>query len=133
MASLLEMPLTADEAFARMDAPVPNDVELADIALQNRLSGGSIGRAALELFRQFEQTEPEELQAEKQSAWRNLQRQMLKLSLLDHMDDRLEFVKQLKDAPDADMEAHYRELFEKRIADARTEFLLIVASALPTA
>ena len=101
MASLLEMPQTVDEAFARMDAPVPRDDELADLALQNHMSGGSLGRGtAWEIFHDIETQEPELSQMEKQSAWRNLQRQMLKLSLLDHMDDRLELVKHVKDAPD---------------------------------
>jgi hypothetical protein len=133
MASLLEMPRTVDEAFARMDVAAPSDVELADIALRNYMSGGSFGRrTAWSIFHDMEKTEPDELQAEKQSSWGNLQLQMLKLSLLDHMDDRLELVRHLKDTPDADMEARYRELFEKQIVDARTDFLLIVMASITT-
>ena len=133
MASLLEMPLTVDEAFARMNAPAPHDDELADLALQNHMSGGSLGRrTAWSIFHDMEKTEPEELQAEKQSAWDNLQRQMLRLTLLEHMDDRLELVKHLRDTPDPDMEAHYYALFMKQIADARTEFLLFVMASITT-
>jgi hypothetical protein len=134
MASLLEMPRTVDEAFARLNAPMPRDDELADLALQNHLSGGSLGRrTAWSIFHSIEKEEPELRQAEKQSAWENLQREMLKLSLLDHMDDRLLLVKLLKETPDPEMEAHYRELFKKQIADARTEFLLFVMASITTA
>ena len=133
MALLLEMPSTANEALARIAAPVPDDSEFMAVALPSYLSGGSLGvTTARRLFRDFEQMEPEELQMEKRSAWRNLQQQICKLCMLDHMDDRLKLVQTLKETPNPEMEAHYRELFREQIADAKTEFLLLVTASITT-
>jgi hypothetical protein len=133
MAALLNMPATADEAMARLEAPMPDDWQLREEALANFLSGGSLGRAmSRRIFRDIETQEPELSQMEKDTAWRNLQREMCKLSLLDHMDDRLALVQMLMETPDPDMEAHYRELFRQQIADARTEFLLFVMASITT-
>ena len=80
MASLLEMPRTVDEAFARLNAPMPRDDELADLALQNHMSGGSIGRrTAWEIVHTIENEEPELRQAEMQTVWHYLQHETLKL------------------------------------------------------
>jgi hypothetical protein len=133
MASLLEMPSTVDEAFARMGVPLPEDVQLhrdfrAD-AYHNYRTGGSFGRAcSWALYNHFEEMEPEELQIEKERSWHNLHYHMCNLCLLDHMDDRLELVRVLRIMPA--IKEYHRELYKKRIADARTEFLLLVMASI---